>query len=63
MQPAIADIPRPAKRVVVFSSDGGRADRFFEVDAGTFHPHQHNHKPLISVNRRRGQAAGAFPRG
>jgi phosphatidylinositol glycan class N len=33
MEPVIADIPRPAKRVIVFSSDGGRADRFFEVDS------------------------------
>jgi hypothetical protein len=33
MEPVIADIPRPAKRIMVFSSDGGRADRFFEVDA------------------------------
>ena len=32
MQPVTADIPRPAKRVFIFSSDGGRADRFFEVD-------------------------------
>jgi phosphatidylinositol glycan class N len=33
MEPVIADIQRPAKRVIVFSSDGGRADRFFEVDS------------------------------